>query len=273
MTYFSFLLVFVGIPTVGLLALHLTAGRRERQRPSWWQRRWAGRAILLHCLIAVLYTTPWDNYLVASGVWWYDAGAVTGIVLGWVPLEEYVFFVAQTVLAGLWLIFWLRRLPSPASARPLLPSLRRYFLVAGLSLWVAALLLLLSGWQPGRYLALELVWALPPITLQGAFGADILWRYRRHVLAAIASLTLYLSAADALAISAGVWTINPAQSLPILLGGVLPLEEFLFFFLTNSLVVSGVTLLLVRESRARAAAWWAANKSTAVARGFSSRRP
>jgi lycopene beta-cyclase len=267
MTYFGFLLLFVGIPAGLLLAWQLFSGRR----PPHWHNQGAGRAILLHCLIAVLYTTPWDNYLVASGVWWYDAGAVSGIVLGWVPLEEYVFFVAQTALAGLWLLFLLARLPPPHAQRPHLPSLRRLSVVAGASLWLAALLLLLSGWQPGRYLALELVWALPPITLQWAYGADILWRYRRPVLAAIASLTVYLSAADTLAISAGVWTINPAQSLPILLGGALPLEEFLFFLLTNSLVVSGVTLLLAPASRARAAAWWSANKSSSVAGGFSRR--
>jgi lycopene beta-cyclase len=248
MTYFGFLALFVGIPIV-LIGWQLGMGRRRPQRL-------AGRAILLHCLAAVVYTTPWDNYLVASGVWWYDPAAVSGIVLGWVPLEEYVFFVAQSVLAGLWLLFLLRRWPPAANGEALRTWLRRPVFLVGLSLWLAALLLLFSGWRPGNYLALELVWALPPLMLQWAFGADILWRYRRYVLGAIASLTLYLSAADALAISAGVWTINPAQSLPILIGGILPVEEFLFFLLTNSMVVGGITLVLASESRQRLALWW-----------------
>ena len=53
-------------------------------------------AVLLHMLLALIYTTPWDNYLVANRVWWYDPALVTGITLAWVPLEEYAFFLLQT---------------------------------------------------------------------------------------------------------------------------------------------------------------------------------
>ena len=112
---------------------------------------------------------------------------------------------------------------------------------------------LVSRWQPGTYLALELVWALPPIMLQLWFGADILWRYRKLVFLSIVPLTLYLSAADALAIDWGTWTIDPAQSLNIYLGGVLPIEELIFFLLTNILVTFGVTLILAAESHERLA--------------------
>lgn len=51
-----------------------------------------GRALLLHVVLAVVYTAPWDNYLVATGVWSYNPGLVTGVTLGWVPIEEYTFF-------------------------------------------------------------------------------------------------------------------------------------------------------------------------------------
>jgi lycopene cyclase domain-containing protein len=110
---------------------------------------------------------------------------------------------------------------------------------------------LIAGWQPGNYLALELVWALPPIALQLAFGADILWRYRRLVLLVIISLTLYLSATDALAITLGTWTINPEKSLDLLIAGLLPIEEFLFFLLTTTLITFGIVLVMAQESHAR----------------------
>jgi lycopene cyclase domain-containing protein len=109
------------------------------------------------------------------------------------------------------------------------------------------------GWAPGAYLALILVWALPPIMLQLAVGADILWRYRRLVLTALLTATAYLGAADSLAINAGIWTISPAQSFGVFLGGRLPLEEAVFFLVTNTLIVFGVTLLLARETRQRLA--------------------
>ncbi len=87
--------------------------------------------------------------------------------------------------------------------------------------------------------------------IQLAFGADILWRYKGLVFWTLVPATLYLAWADSLAISAGTWTIDPAQSFNIFLGGVLPIEEFIFFLLTNTLLVFGVTLVLARESQSR----------------------
>ena len=55
--------------------------------------------ILVLSLIALVYTTPWDNYLIFRGVWTYPPDAVVG-KLGYVPLEEYGFMILQTWLAG-----------------------------------------------------------------------------------------------------------------------------------------------------------------------------
>src|SRR5690606_30839639 len=139
------------------------------------------------------YTTPWDNYLVATSVWWYDPARVLGITLGWVPLAEYLFFMLQPLVAGL-VLFVLAARPPAAAVRH-----ARWLRAGGVglaaSIWLAAVLMLAAGWQPGAYLGLELAWALPPIGLQLAFGADILWRYRHSVLAALVGTTLYLAAA------------------------------------------------------------------------------
>jgi hypothetical protein len=48
---------------------------------------------MVHILVAVIYTTPWDNDLAASGVWTYDPRLVRGWLLGWVPFGENTFFV------------------------------------------------------------------------------------------------------------------------------------------------------------------------------------
>jgi lycopene cyclase domain-containing protein len=202
-------------------------------------------------LIAVIYTTPWDNYLVATRVWWYDPELVTGLTLGWVPIEEYTFFVVQPILGGLWLWFLARRLTQQVGAESFRSGLRWQVPLLLLIVWGTAVAVLAAGWQPGTYLALELGWALPPIMLQLTFGADILWRYRRIVLLSLVPLTLFLSGADALAIGFGTWTISPEQSLGVLLGGVLPIEEFVFFLLTNILITFGLTLLWAEESHER----------------------
>ena len=54
-----------------------------------------------------------------------------------------------------------------------------------------------------------------------------------------------------MAIQIGIWTISPQQTTGIHLPGGLPLEEFLFFLVTNVLVGFGVTLALAQESQAR----------------------
>src|SRR5690606_25551898 len=125
--------------------------------------------------------------------------------------EEYTFFILQPVMTGLWLLFLARRVrvDAPFRARN---GIRVMAAAAIGLLWVVSVIMLLSGWKPGNYLALELTWALPPIVLQLAFGADILWHYRRLVIPAIVSATIYLCGTDAIAIMSGTWTIKDRKS-------------------------------------------------------------
>lgn len=250
MTYFGFLAQFLLIPIAFLGLLALWDRRRGVTRPTDFRALSAWKGIALLVGVALIYTTPWDNYLVATRVWWYDPALVTGITFGWVPLEEYTFFVLQPILTGLWLLFLMRLLPKANAVHQ--PS--RFRPIAVLStgaVWIAAALALAARWEPGTYLALELAWALPPIMLQLAVGGDILWQHRKLILLGIGPTTLYLAAADVLAIGGGTWTISPTQSLGLLIGGVLPVEELLFFLLTNTLVVFGLTLALSAEVHAR----------------------
>ncbi|MDX1617037.1 MAG: lycopene cyclase domain-containing protein, partial [Candidatus Promineifilaceae bacterium] len=100
MTYFGFLLRFLIVPILLLLGLTWFDRRQGRHLPARLSSWPVVPAIFIHVLIALLYTTPWDNYLVATEVWWYDPALVTGITLGWVPIEEYTFFVLQPIMTG-----------------------------------------------------------------------------------------------------------------------------------------------------------------------------
>jgi len=120
------------------------------------------------------------------------------------------------------------------------------------TIWAASAAIVTAGWQPMRYAALILAWALIPILIQVTFGADLLWRSRVVIALAVLPATLYLWLVDALAIRSGTWTIDPAQTTGLTLGP-LPVEEMLFFFMTNLIIACGITLMLSTAARSRAA--------------------
>ncbi len=256
MTYFGVLFTFI-LPPLAILAVIVPRdlwGRLLRRQPVSRAMLYPYWIILVHVLLALVYTTPWDNYLVATGVWWYDPELVTGITLGYVPIEEYTFFVVQTLLTGLWTLAVLRRLANSRPAVRPSPRLRLGSSLVVAAIWLVSTVLLLSGWKPGTYLALILSWALVPVFIQVAFGADILRAHWRELLISILVPTFYLWFVDSLAIASGTWVIDPQQTTGLMLGG-LPIEEMLFFLMTNLIIGFGMILMLARESQPRAQEW------------------
>jgi lycopene cyclase domain-containing protein len=84
------------------LAALLYLLRRKLSRLTWI-------GLLGMVVAALVYTSPWDNYLVATKVWFYDPRAVLNIILGYLPLEEYLFIILQTLLVGLFAVWLWRR--------------------------------------------------------------------------------------------------------------------------------------------------------------------
>ena len=251
MTYFGFLLRFLLLPILVFLAITIWDNRKNKQAHGFRNGGAVWIGIAIHVLLAVAYTTPWDNYLVATGVWYYNPSLVTGLVLGYVPIEEYTFFVVETILSGLWWWFLVRRFPAPR--KDFTPNRKLVYLspCVLLTLWILFTYLFFSSNEPITYLSITLFWALPPIIIQLIFGADILWHYRKPVFWAIIVPTTYLSLMDIVALKETTWSISPAQTTGLLFFGILPLEEVVFFFITNVLIVFGMTLLLANVSQTR----------------------
>jgi lycopene cyclase domain-containing protein len=104
---------------------------------------------------------------------------------------------------------------------------------------------------PTAYLVHLLAWSLPVLCMQLAV---IRWRYREHtgavlraVLPPALAVTAWLVAGDHLAIRAGVWRFGEGKHLGVHLGAV-PIEEVLFFLVTNLLVVFGLALFWPRSA-------------------------
>ena len=244
-SYLTFHLVFIVPPILALTAL------QRRPLASVGGRRAMGNLSLL-CLIAFVYTTPWDNYLVYRGVWWYGPERVLGTI-GYVPLEEYLFFILQPVLTGLFLYLLLGRAAPPPAALSGLRSL--HVQAAGALFYLAVSLaggaLLLFGPEATLYLGLILAWAGPVLAGLWAYGGDTIWHLRRFFFPAVLLPTLYLWMADRSAIALGIWDISDAYSLGLDPLG-LPVEEATFFLVTNLLVVQGLLLFLFKGDAAPA---------------------
>lgn len=251
MKYFGFLARYVIIPLAALGIFAWFDGRRGKKLPDKLTALPPAAILAAHVGLAVAYTTPWDNYLVATRVWWYDKKLVTGLVLGYVPIEEYSFFVLQTALTGMWLLTMARYVPSD-DAPPKDGWRYRVGLTLGIgALWAWSVYNLVTRRKKLTYLSLTLAWALLPIMFQTAFGGDILWQHRRLVALGIIPTTLYLGLSDSLAIDSGTWSINPEKTVDFHIGGKLPFEEGVFFLLTNVLISVGMTLMLAKESPKR----------------------
>lgn len=249
MTYLQFHLVFIIPWLIGLGLWTWWEMRTKSPSPHLAgayspNNRWSWLWYFLLPMIALVYTTPWDNYLVYRGVWFYGPERVIGTI-GYVPIEEYLFFILQPLAVGLWLYTLLRR----DTAAKISSSRVRWmgttvFAVLG---FVGAALLFMPK---GLYLGLILAWACPVIALQWAFGGDLIMGNARTFWLGLLPPTVYLWVADTLAIGWGIWDISLEHSLgwrPF----SLPIEEATFFLITNLLVVQGLLLFLHPEAMKR----------------------
>ena len=245
MTYWGFHGVFM-LPAIGVLfLLHRGIGGPSPPR--------VGLGVGLIAAVALLYTAPWDHYLIARGAWTYRPDRVSmSLRVGNIPLEEVCFFVLQPVLTGLCLLCFLRDdrdLPSSDAPRQTwVPRVAGGTLALLAGSAGAGALAAGGRWL---YLGLILVWSAPPLALHWFYGGGALWRARWVLSASLILATVYLWAADRAAIAARIWSVSPLHSTGWSPAG-LPVEEAVFFLVTNLLVLQGLFLFL-RWIKGRAA--------------------
>ena len=170
-------------------------------------------------------------------VWSYGADRVLGTI-GYVPIEEYAFFVLQTVMTSLWIFFLMRKIPVSQT------SSRRSRWLGGLLLTALTLFgFYCLNFEKTRYLGLILAWATPVALLQWLIGGKYLFANARLVFWSILPPTVYLWIGDGLAIHWEIWTISPQQTVGFQVGS-LPLEEAVFFLATNVMVSFGLVLFV-----------------------------
>jgi len=242
MTYFRFHLIF-NLPVLAILLL-------LNWKFYWWGSELAALGYVL--LAVMVFTTPWDNLAAKWGIWGFPRNKYS-LRIGYLPVEEYAFFILQSLNVILLVRALLRYFPYFKTLDVTVIDIFTYLcLAASILPW------LVVAWQlylwrkkkgPAANYAIHLSWFLPVIYLQWVVAPPL---FGNHIalLALVTSIFgIYYTLADLVAVKAGVWFFDEKQITGHKLGGILPWEEIAFFFLTSLLVAQSYILLLPREHR------------------------
>jgi phytoene synthase len=262
LTYAGFHVLF----TLPALALVIFLARQTARdiSPTYFKKACTVAGVL--CVVATVWTTPWDNYLVKVGVWDYpEVGHVLGVI-GYVPLEEYAFFSIQTFFVCMvWV--WQGQCKIIPHFRKVGPY--RAMGLAGLAALFAASLWMLTM-DRSFYLGMIIAWSTPVLAIQWAFGADALMAQRSAWMPPLFYAWLYLCLVDRWAIKNGCWNISFKSSLPRV--DWLPVEEAYFFLATSTMCMWGLQLAMNVltldcgfDLAVRRVVWWARKAEPSVA--------
>ncbi|PTX99727.1 hypothetical protein DB346_18075 [Verrucomicrobia bacterium LW23] len=217
--------------------------------PAWtWHEATMLGAVLG---IVMVFTTPWDNAAAAWGIWGFPREKYT-LRIGWLPVEEYAFFLLQTLAVILSLRAWLAAAPAWRTGLqlawadfPACPACAG----AAVAVWIASGLWLWRRHAAGgiarrwNYALHLLYWFAPVLALQWIAAPQVLAPHT--LLLALVTLVFgtYYTAADLAAVRGGTWHFDEAQITGWKLRGILPWEEIAFFFLTSLLIAQSWLLL------------------------------
>jgi lycopene cyclase domain-containing protein len=207
---------------------------------------------LFTSLMALAFSTLWDNIIASHHVWTYDAKCMKGVLFA-IPYEEYAWFVLHTLLAqALLLRMWAAK-PGIAS-RPDFPSRCHDMkvvvpVVVLLASTMMGIKLCRDGNNDHLYLGIIMAFMSPVLAfIWAGFAHFFLWAPASYV-AAIVLESAYVITVDQFAISRGIWHIYPGTGvrLPLNMFGNtgIQIEQFLIYSLTTVLVVSTLQPFLV----------------------------
>ncbi len=203
-------------------------------------------------LAVMIFTTPWDNLAAKWGIWGFPREKYS-LRIGYLPVEEYAFFLLQSVnvMLAVRLLFCL--FPNWMTGQE--TGIGKWTLlclgVSAIPWGIVALQLRWLRKKSGPHVnyAIHLAWFLPVIYAQWVLAP---WLFLAHagLLAVVtAAFGVYYTLADLAAVRAGTWFFDEKQITGVKLGRILPWEEIAFFFLTTLLVAQSYLLLLPGDQR------------------------
>jgi putative membrane protein len=242
MTYLRFHLIF-NLPVLILLA--------ALNAPVPWTAG-EGQALGLVLLAVVIFATPWDNLAVKWGFWGFPREKYS-LRLGYLPVEEYAFFLLPSVAVMLAVRALFHFFPDWQTGQETgIGKGTLICLAASVIAW--AFVAIQLRWLrrkvgPRVNYAIHLCWFLPVIYAQWILAPPLFLGHAGLLALLTAVFGVYYTLADLTAVRAGIWFFDEKQITGAKLGGILPWEEIAFFFLTPLLVAQSYLLFLPDDFR------------------------
>jgi lycopene cyclase domain-containing protein len=242
MTYFRFHLIF-NLPVLVVLLL-------LNSRYHWWGGELAALGFVL--IAVMVFTTPWDNLAAKWGIWGFPREKYS-LRIGYLPVEEYAFFILQSVNVIMLIRALLHYFPAFKSWDVTIIDEWTHLCLVGSILPWAVIAWQLYLWRkkkgPCVNYAIHLAWFLPVIYFQWVVAPPLFWHHAGMLAMVTAIFGIYYTVADIIAVKAGIWFFDEKQITGYKFRGILPWEEIAFFFLTSLLVAQSFLLLLPSEMR------------------------
>jgi putative membrane protein len=210
---------------------------------DWWLQ--AGSMFMVLILIVVTFTSPWDNAAVKWRTWEFPEDRIW-FRIAFLPIEEYAFFVLQTLIVGLLTVVVLAHLGGQSHVGSI--TIREA--VAAI-VFVSTWFLLGAVYRRARLMSRRLTyswhllyWFLPVVVVQWIIASEVLLPNAFVILLSAGIVGTYLVVADIVAVRHGIWFFDEEQITGIKVFSVLPWEEAAFFYITSLLVSQSTVLLL-----------------------------
>ena len=209
-------------------------------------------AMLWVLLAVMVFTAPWDNLAAKWGIWGFPREKYT-LRIGYLPIEEYAFFVLQSLNVMLAIRALLFYFPSWITGAEAVVGDVTLILLAASVFPLVLVALQLRRWRrhagPRVNYVLHLAWFLPVIYLQWVLAPPLFLAHAGLLALVTCAFGIYYTLADLIAVRGGTWHFDAAQITGAKLAGILPWEEVAFFFLTSLLVAQSYLLLLPANLR------------------------
>lgn len=208
--------------------------------------------VIIAVLAAVMiFTTPWDNCAAKWGIWGFTDGKYS-FKIGYLPLEEYLFFILQSMNVMLAERLLVAHVPAFQTGLATAITIAQIVLLIVLALaWIGLGIYWLKNPVQRRYHYMYhlLFWFLPVVAGQWIL-AGVLFCAQTGLLVLLTLIFgSYYTATDIVAVRAGTWFIDGQQTTGAKFALVLPWEEAAFFYLTSLLVAQSYLLLLPANLR------------------------